>query len=169
MTNAEVAQVFGRIAVLLELDEANPFRVRAYRETARILEGLAEPVEALVEREKALESIRGIGKDIAGKIRDVVGTGSTELYDQMIKKYPLSLVALTELQGLGPKRVKILYERLQIRDAEGLAAAANEGKLRELAGFGEKTEQKILQSLAKASTWSGRLPLAGAWDVGHRA
>src|SRR5262245_12013378 len=117
MTNAEIARVFSRIASLLELDDANPFRIRAYREAARIIESQGEPVEAMAAREKALESIRGIGKDIAGKIRDVVATGSTPIYAEMLQKYPLTVVALTELQGLGPKRVKLLFEKLSIRDS----------------------------------------------------
>lgn len=168
MTNAEIARVFSRIASLLELDDANPFRIRAYREAARIIESQGEPVEAMAAREKALESIRGIGKDIAGKIRDVVATGSTSIYAEMLEKYPLTVVALTELQGLGPKRVKLLFEKLQIRDSAGLEAAARAGKLRDLPGFGEKIEQRVLQSIANASDWSGRILLAGAWDVAHR-
>src|SRR5689334_18462302 len=101
---------------MLELDEANPFRVRAYREAARIVEGHPESVARLAGEEGALESIAGIGKDLAQKIRDVAATGTTEIYRDLEKKYPPEVVGFTELQGLGPKRVKTLFQELHIRD-----------------------------------------------------
>jgi DNA polymerase (family 10) len=167
LSNADVARVFSRIAVMLELDEANPFRVRAYREAGRSLADLAEPLASLAADEGALEELPGIGKDLAQKIRDLLATGTTPAYEEMKQKYPLELVELTELQGLGPKRVKQLFESLGIRDRAGLEAAAKAGKLRELPGFGEKLETKVLQSLAIASQVSGRMLLGGAWPVAH--
>src|SRR5258706_13656819 len=105
MTNAEAARVFSRLATMLEIDGANPFRVRAYREGARVVEAQAEPVEGLATEEGALEALPGIGKDLAQKIRDLVTTGTTELYEEMKRKIPLEVVSFTELQRLGPKRV----------------------------------------------------------------
>ena len=165
MTNADVARVFARLATMLEIDGANPFRVRAYREGARVVESHGELVEALAGEEGALEALPGIGKDLAQKIRDVVKTGTTDLYEEMRKKIPVEVVALTELQGLGPKRVKTLFETLGVKDRAGLEAAARAGQLRELPGFGEKVEQNVLKALAAASQWVGRVPLAGAWAV----
>ncbi|MGH7740710.1 MAG: DNA polymerase/3'-5' exonuclease PolX, partial [Candidatus Eiseniibacteriota bacterium] len=97
----------------------------------------------------------------------LVSTGTTNDYEVMKKKYPLELVELTELQGLGPKRVKQLFETLGIRDRTGLEAAAKAGRLRDLPGFGEKLETKVLGSLAIASQVTGRVLLAGAWPVAH--
>ncbi len=167
LTNAEVARVFGQLATMLELDEANPFRVRAYREAARVVEALPEPIARLAGEEGALEELPGIGKDLAQKIRDILAKGSTELYDQLAKKYPLDLVRLTELQGLGAKRVRLLHDALGIHDRASLEAAAKAEKLRALPGFGEKLEQKILHSLAIAEQVSGRTLLSHAWEVAH--
>jgi DNA polymerase (family 10) len=152
---------------MLEIDGANPFRVRAYREASRVVDSATESVSAMAEEEGKLESLAGIGKDLAGKIRDLARTGHTELLDQMAKKIPLEVVGFTELQGLGPKRVKTVFETLGITTREQLGAAARDGKLRELPGFGEKVEQNVLKALGTAAQTSGRTPLAGAWVVAH--
>ena len=167
LTNADVARVLATLATMLEIDGANPFRTRAYKEAARVLDALPEPLARLAGEEGALEALPGIGKDLAQKIRDLLATGSTELYDTLLKKYPLELVHLTELQGLGAKRVRALFDGLHIRDRAGLEAAAKAGQLRELPGFGEKLEQKVLHSLSIAEQVSGRLLLANAWAVAH--
>lgn len=165
MTNAGVARVFHQMAVMLELEGANPFRIRAYREAARIVETMAEPLAAVAERDKGLEQIPGIGKDLAQKIRDLLVSGRTAAHDELREKYPDDLVALTDLQGLGARRVKMLVDSLGIRDRAGLEAAARAGKLRDLPGFGLKTEQKILQSIANVAQWSGRVMLSQAWAL----
>jgi DNA polymerase (family 10) len=167
MTNADAARILARIATMLEIQGANPFRVRAYREGARVVEAQGEPVAKLADEEGALEALPGIGKDLAGKIRDIIRTGTTQVYEEMKAKIPVEVVALTELQGLGPKRVKTLFEQLGIRDREQLAEAARAGRLRELPGFGEKVEQNVLKALGAAERWAGRLTLGGAWPVAH--
>jgi len=167
LANADVARALATLATMLEIDGANPFRVRAYQEAARVVDALPEPVARLAGEEGALEALPGIGKDLAQKIRDLLATGSTGLYDELLKKYPLELVRLTELQGLGAKRVRVLHDTLHIRDRGGLEAAARAGQLRELPGFGEKLEQKVLHSLSIAEQVSGRLLLANAWAVAH--
>jgi DNA polymerase (family 10) len=167
LANADVARALATLATMLEIDGANPFRVRAYQEAARVVDALPEPVARLAGEAGALEALPGIGKDLAQKIRDLLATGSTDLYDQMLEKYPLELVRLTELQGLGAKRVRVLHDTLHIRDRAGLEAAARAGQLRELPGFGEKLEQKVLHSLSIAEQVSGRLLLANAWAVAH--
>src|SRR2546426_12302071 len=126
MTNAEIAKIFDHIATMLEMDGGNPFRVRAYREAARVIEYLPEPAAQLALTEGRLQEIRGIGKDLEQKIRALVPTGRTELYDELTRKSPPSLMELTELPGLGPKRVKVLFEQLGIRSREDLAKAARE-------------------------------------------
>jgi DNA polymerase (family 10) len=167
MTNADVARIFSQMAIMLELDLANSFRVRAYREAARQVESLGEPLTAVFAREGGLEEIPGIGKDLAQKIRDIVATGTTQMYEDLKGKYPLEMVRLTELQGLGAKRVRQMFDRLGVRDRDTLEAAARAGKLRELPGFGEKMEAKILNSLAVSSQFTGRLLLSGAWAIAH--
>jgi DNA polymerase (family 10) len=166
-SNAEIAKVLAHLATMLEIEGANPFRVRAYREAGRVIEARPEPVAALSETEGALEELPGIGKDLAQKIRDVARTGTTAMYDELKARIPLEVVAFTELQGLGPKRVKTLFETLGIRDRAGLERAAKEGRLRELPGFGEKVEQNVLKALAVASQSAGRLLLHAAWATGH--
>ena len=167
MTNADAARILSRLGTMLEIDGANPFRVRAYREAARVIEAHLEPIAAMATQEGALEELPGIGKDMAQKIRDLVATGTTAMYEEMKAKVPVEVVALTELQGLGPKRVKTVFETLGIRDRDALEAAARAGKLRELPGFGEKVEQNVLKALASASQWAGRVTLGGAWPVAH--
>ncbi len=167
MTNADVARVLEHLAVMLELDGANVFRVRAYREGARVIGASGESVAALAAGAGELEKLPGIGKDLAQKIRDLVATGTTELYTDLQKKWPLAVVELTELHGLGPKRVKTLFETLHVRNRDQLEAAAKAGKLRDLPGFGEKVEQNVLKSLATAAQWSGRVLLAEAWPLAH--
>ncbi|TMQ48071.1 MAG: DNA polymerase III, partial [Candidatus Eisenbacteria bacterium] len=144
MTNAEVARVLANIAVMLEMEGGNPFRVRAYREASRVVLSQAEPVGTLAEEEGRLESLGGIGKDLAGKIRDLVKTGTTKVYDELKAKIPLEVVALTELQGLGPKRVGTLFQVLGVKNRADLEQAARAGRLRDLPGFGEKIEQNVL-------------------------
>ena len=167
LTNPDVGRVLATLATMLEIDGANVFRVRAYREAARVVDALPEPVAKLAGQEGALEALPGIGRDLAQKIRDILAGGTTGLYEELRKKYPLELVRLTELQGLGAKRVRALHDTLRIQDRPGLEAAAKAGRLRDLPGFGEKLEQKILHSLSVAGQVSGRLLLANAWAVAH--
>ena len=167
MTNAEIAKVLEHLGVMLELEGANVFRVRAYKEAARIVGASGETMAALAPTPGALEALKGIGKDLAQKIRDLVATGSTELYRDLQKKFPISVVELTELHGLGPKRVGTLFEVLGVRNREDLEKAARSGKLKDLPGFGEKVEQNVLKSLATASQWSGRMLLATVWPLAH--
>jgi DNA polymerase (family 10) len=167
MNNADIARTLARIGTMLEIDGANPFRVRAYKEGARVVENHGEAVAALVDTPGALEEIKGIGKGIAQNIRELVASGHTEVMDELLKQYPDEVVGFTELQGLGPKRVKTLFDTLHIKTREALEKAAKDGKLRDLPGFGEKVEQNVLKSLATASQWSGRMLLANAWPLAH--
>jgi DNA polymerase (family 10) len=166
-TNAEVGKALSNIATMLEMEGGNPFRVRAYREAARVILTQAEPVAALAQQEGKLEALAGIGKDLAGKIRDLVKTGTTKIYDELKAKIPLEVVSLTELQGLGPKRVGTLFQVLGVKNRADLETAARAGKLRDLPGFGEKIEQNVLRAIAGSSQWSGRMLLASAWPVAH--
>ncbi len=167
LSNADLARTLARIGTLLEIDGANPFRVRAYKEGARVVENHGESLAALAGEPGALEALPGIGKGIAQHIRDLVADGHTETLDELEKKYPGEIVGFTELQGLGPKRVKTLFDALGIRTRAALEKAAKAGELRDLPGFGEKVEQNVLKALATASQWSGRMLLASAWPLAH--
>lgn len=167
MTNAELARTLSRIGTLLEIDGANVFRVRAYKEGARVVENHGESLAALVGEPGALEALPGIGKGIAQNIRELVASGRTAILDELLAKYPAEVVGFTELQGLGPKRVRTLFDTLGITTRAALEEAAKGGKLAGLPGFGEKVEQNILKALATAQEWSGRMLLAHAWPLAH--
>jgi DNA polymerase (family 10) len=168
MTNAQIAKLLGQIATLLEMDGANPFRVRAYRDGSRVIETLPEPAAQLAQTEGRLQQVKGIGKDLEVRIRDLVTTGSTGVYDELTKKFPASLVELTEIPGLGPKRVKLLFDALGIRGRDDLTAAARAGRLREVHGLGETVEAKLLKYLEReVPAGPSRLLLHGAWQVAH--
>src|SRR5262245_6161285 len=162
MTNDDIAKVFSRLATMLEIDGANPFRVRAYREASRLLGELTEPAAQLDL--PALKGLPGIGGDLAAKIRDVIDTGTTAMFEEMKKKVPLEVVALTELQGMGPKRVKTLLER-GIGNRDQLEQAARGGLLKGLPGFGETLEKKIIKAIESAVRVGDRPLLSEAWPV----
>jgi DNA polymerase (family 10) len=163
--NAEIAARFEQLADLLELDGANPFRVRAYRNAARLIRGHSRSLAELLEEGADLAELPGIGADLAGKIAVLVRTGRLPLLEKMAKKVPAPLVAMTRIEGLGPKRAQALYKALRIRSLEDLARAARSGRIRELPGFGARTEQLIATRAARAATAEHRLRLADAEQV----
>jgi len=146
--NDEIARVFEEMADLLEIEEANPFRVRAYRNAARSVSTLGTELSELVARGEDLTRLPAIGKDLAAKIREMVESGHVAALDKLHHEVPASLEALLQIPGLGPKRVKALYHELGITTLAQLQRAATEGRLRALPGFGAKTEQGILDNLA---------------------
>ena len=166
-SNAELARTLSRIGTLLEIDGANVFRVRAYKEGARVVENHGESLAGLVDPPGALEALPGIGKGIALNIRELVATGQTAILDELLAKYPAEVVGFTELQGLGPKRVRTLFDTLGITTRAALEEAAKAGKLAGLPGFGEKVEQNVIKALATAQAWGGRMLLADAWPLAH--
>ncbi len=163
--NAEIAEIFDRMATLLEIQGANPFRVRAYRNAARTVGDLPRNVGDMLEEEEDLSKLPGIGKDLAGKIAEIVGTGHLTALEEVEREVPAGLIDLTLLPGLGPKRVKALYEKLGIRDLAGLERAARKHRLRELAGFGAKTEQRILEALSRHARRERRIKLADVEEL----
>lgn len=152
--NAEIARIFREYADLLELEEANPFRVRAYRTAARTIEELTEPVQELAaEGADRLEELPGIGPDLAAKIVEIAETGTFEGRAQAARALPAGLTALLRIRGLGPKRARALHRALGISSLEALERAARSGHLRTVPGFGATTERKILEELgARAAT-----------------
>jgi DNA polymerase (family 10) len=158
--NADIAMVFDEIADLLELEEANPFRVRAYRNAARVVGDLGRDIAGLVQAGADLTELPGIGEDLAGKIAEVATTGSCALLKDLRRRTPRALARLLTVPGLGPKRVRVLHRALGIRTIDQLARAARAGRIQALPGFGAKTEQNILRALAAQSGDAGRISLA---------
>ena len=148
MHNADVATAFEEMADLLEIEGANPFRVRAYRFAARTLRDLPVEVGEMVAKGEDLTSLPGIGDDLAGKIKEILATGTAAAIEAQRKRVPATLTELLRIPGLGPKRVKTLAHELRVRSLSELQTAAQAGRVRTLAGFGEKTEQHILDALA---------------------
>src|SRR5665811_645363 len=147
--NAEIAAMFDQAAELLEIGGENQFRVRAYRRAAREIEGLPQAVASLLKSGGDLSELPGIGKDLAGKIADIVKTGHFALLEQLKKQLPGQLGDMTALPGLGPKRVKLLYDKLKVRTLDDLRRAIKRGRLRELRGFGPTIEKKLAGALEK--------------------
>ena len=150
--NAEIAAMFDQTAELLEIKGENQFRVRAYRRAARTVEGLPQSVRGLLSAGKDLSELPGIGKDLAGKIADIVKTGRFALLDSLKKQLPGQLGEIAALPGLGPKRVKLLYDKLKVHTLDDLRRAIRSGRLRELPGFGPTSEQKLAAALKKPTT-----------------
>jgi DNA polymerase (family X) len=158
--NAEIAQALDDLADLLELDEANPFRVRAYRNAARVVRGLASEISAMLAKGSDLSELSGIGEDLAGKIATIAKTGHLPLLDELRRKAPPLASELLKLPGLGPKRVKTLCHELDIHTMEQLHRAVLDGRVRELPGFGKTTETKLRQALEAHAAAPSRLKLA---------
>jgi DNA polymerase (family X) len=160
--NVEIAEAFNRLADLLEIEGANPFRVRAYRNAARTLQDLPRSAAAMLAAGKDLSELPGIGKDLAGKIAELIGTGHLTLLDEVARRTPKTLADLAAIPGLGPKRVKALYQNLKIETPADLLAAVESGGVRALPGFGAKTEQKILSELRRTGATEQRMRLFDA-------
>ena len=147
--NAEVARLLREIADLLDLQLANPFRIRAYRTAARTVEELPQPVLELPdEGPERVEEQPGIGSDLAGKIRELASTGSSALLRKLRRKVPAGLPDLMRLRGLGPKRARLLQRKLRVSSLAGLERALRAGKVRTLPGFGELSEAKLIGELS---------------------
>ena len=163
--NQEIARLFNRYAILLEIDRANAFRVRAYRNAARTIENLPRSVPELLAAGKDLSELPGIGKDLAHKLADIVESGKFAELSGIEKRIPGALADLADVPGLGPKRVKLLYDALKIKSMADLAAAARRGKLHRLEGFGPKLEQTILKATEAHVSGAARIGLLGAEQI----
>jgi len=166
MTNNHIADVFDQMADLLEFQNANPFRVRAYRNAARVIRDFPERLVDLIhDPRRKLTDIEGIGNDLAEKIQTLVKTGSIPQLQQLLQEVPETVLALLRIPGLGPKKAAVLHRELGIQNLEQLQVACQEGRVRELKGFGAKTEQTILKGIALATTATQRVYWATADQV----
>lgn len=158
--NEDIAVIFEEIADLLEIEEANPFRVRAYRTAARTIRGLSKELGDMVAHGEDLTELPAIGDDLAAKIGEILKTGTTAALKKLHKEIPAGLEELLKIPGLGPKRVKTLFTELDIKTLKQLEKAARSGRLQELPGFGAKTEGRILEAIDAHRTQEKRFSYA---------
>jgi DNA polymerase (family 10) len=161
--NAEIAAMFDQAAELLEIKGDNPFRTRAYRRAARVVEGLPKSVSTLLKGGEDLSELPGIGKDLADKIAEIAATGKFKLLESLKRELPGQLGEIAALPGLGPKRVKLLYDKLHVSSLEDLRRVLRQGRLGEIKGFGPVIEQKLRAALQKpVAEKRFKLPIAEA-------
>ncbi|MDX1616820.1 MAG: DNA polymerase/3'-5' exonuclease PolX [Candidatus Promineifilaceae bacterium] len=167
MNNREIAQTFATIADLLAIRGDSVHRVLAYRRAAENVTELGRDLDA-IRQEGKLQDIPGIGATLAAKIAEMLDSGRLEFYETLTAEIPGTLVELLRVEGLGPKRVKQLYDELGIESLEELSAAAQAGRLRELSGLGKKSEAKILAGIATLDRHGDERMLLGvAWPIAH--
>ncbi|MDT7898347.1 MAG: DNA polymerase/3'-5' exonuclease PolX [Armatimonadota bacterium] len=167
MRNEEVVAMLEETADLMEIAGENPFKARAYRRAADAIAALKEPIEELVKA-KRLNQIEGVGESIARDIAEFLQKGTTTRLEQLRQKYPPQLRKLLEIQGVGPRTVAMLYERLGITSVDELEAAAKAGKLTKLPGMGEQKVRNILEGIQLWRQQQGRVPLHIALAIAER-
>lgn len=153
-----MAGILEKIALLLELKRENPFKVRAYRQGAEVVLAMEEDVVELAKNDD-LKGIKGIGEALRDKLGEMAKTGKLEFYEKLKEEFPPTIFDLFEVQGLGPKKIKALYDELGVVSLEKLKAACLEGRVATLAGFGEKTQAKILDGINANETFADRFLL----------
>jgi DNA polymerase (family 10) len=150
--NNDIAEIFSEVADLLDLSRGDQFRIRAYRNAAQTVSSLSRSAADMVKHKEDLSQLPGIGKDLAGKIKEIVETGSLTRLKELESQVPAELITLMKISDLGPRRVLALHNKLGISTRQELQKAAKGGRIREVPGFGEKTERKILASLERQSS-----------------
>ncbi|CAN5805811.1 DNA polymerase/3'-5' exonuclease PolX [soil metagenome] len=163
MNNLAIARVLAEIGDLLEIKAENPFKIRAYRNAADTIAHLGTPVAEMTPDDR--RGIPGIGKDLAGKIAELVESGTVRYHQELLQEFPPTVLDLLHLQGVGPKTVALLYHGLGIRTLEDLEQAARDGRIRALKGMGAKKETLILKALDERQRFTGRRLMAEAYDA----
>ena len=165
MQNGDVVKIFDELADILEIQNANPFRVRAYRNAARTLGDLPESLAAIVaDPDRKLEDLPGIGNDLAFKIKTIIETGSLPQLEELRQQIPAGVVQMVRIPGLGPKKAAALFKELSISNLESLKAAVESGAVAKLKGFGEKTANSILEGLQNIEQAGSRVYFAEAQE-----
>ena len=157
MKNFQLAKIFSEMAFLLEMKDVQ-FKPKAYQKAAQTIAVLATDIEKIYQ-ENQLEQIPGVGKGIAKKIEEFIKTGKIKAHEKLKKECPVDLENLTAVEGLGPKMIRVLYKKLGIKNLDDLEKKARAEKIRNLEGFGEKTEQNILKGIEFAKKSKGRFLL----------
>jgi DNA polymerase (family 10) len=163
LDNAAIARILGEIADLLEIENENPFKIRAYRNVADIARH--HPHELATLDERGLKEIPGIGKDLAAKIREIADRGDCEYHRELLAEFPASTLELMHLQGVGPKTVALLYRELGVRTLDELERAALDGRIRAMRGMGPKKEALILTAIEERKRHAGRHLLSDAHRI----
>lgn len=166
--NREIADLFEELADLLEIEGANPFRVRAYRNAAGTIRGHPQEMTELIAAGARLALLPGIGKDLEGKIRTIASTGKLPLLEEVAARTPRALSRLMRIEGLGPKRVRTLHQRLAIESPEDLKRAIRSGAVRQIPGFGSRLERQIAASIDTLAIRETRTILAVAEQTARR-
>ena len=162
MDNKQIARILRETAQLLEIDGAIIGRYRSYEKAAELIDGLPESIEQLVTQPEKLEELPGIGERMVEHLQEIVKTGDYALRKKLLKKYPATILELLQLQSLGPKKVAFLWSNFKAGTVAGVEKIAKEGKLRDLPGFGEKSEQNILKAIEVFKKSSGRFHIDAA-------
>jgi DNA polymerase (family 10) len=165
LDNKGIANIFYETAELMKVAGEDSFRIRSYERAAEAIESHDQQLANIYEDEKALMAIPGIGKSMAGHIREILTTGKLSSHEELLKKYHPSMLQLFKIQGLGPKTIALIWDSFQICDPEGVAKLAHEGKLRALPRLSEKSEQKILKAIDSYRQMTGRFNLDVADEV----
>ena len=168
MDNVQIARLLNETAALLEIDAADPFRIRSYRRAAEAVEQQTTQLAALVAEPKQLLAIPGIGKGMAANICELVGTGTMPIRAELLTKYKPTMLELLRLPGMGPKTVALVWSALGVCDIDALEAAAREGKLAELPRMGEKFAAKLLKGIEDYRRNSGRFRIDRASEEAER-
>src|SRR3989344_1572670 len=165
MKNQEVAEILYKIADLLELLEENRFKFLAYRKVAQNIEGNSQDIEDIYNKNgiKGLRELPGIGEAIGEKIEEILKTGKLKYLEDLKKKIPIDVDALMNIEGLGPKRIGVLYKTLKIKSIKDLEVAAKKGKIRGISGFGTKVEENIIKGIEFAKVAKQRFVLGYEW------
>ena len=155
MDKKDIIEVLERIGTMMEIKGENPFKIRAYSAGARTLQTMEEDLGEVIE-EGRLGDIPGIGKALTEKIETLYATGELEFYDKLVASVPSGLMDLLDIPGLGGKKIKVLHEQLNVDSIESLTEVCQAGKVAELKGFGEKTQEKILSGIKNREAYAAR-------------
>jgi len=167
MTRSDIVRILRETAVLLELQGEGPFRIRAYENAARTFEGLAEEPQDLLEQ-GTLGELPGIGPGLVQAVAEIVHTGRLTQHDELRSRYPPGLLELFRVGGLGPKRIRTLFETLAIDSPAALERACRAGRVAELPGFGARSQERILEGLTRLGSYRERHLLSDAWAAADR-
>jgi DNA polymerase (family 10) len=158
--NSDIAEILDRIADYLEVEGDNPFKIRAYRNASRTISGLGPELKEMVAAGEELTELPGIGKELAAKILEILSTGTAQALEKLKQNVPAGVIEMLKIPGLGPKRVSVLYHKLNIESLAVLKEAAEAGRIQALPGFGAKTEQHIREAVEALSQRPARVSIA---------
>jgi DNA polymerase (family 10) len=158
--NTDIAGIFDEIADFLEIEGENPFRIRAYRNAAHTISSLGSELKDMAAAGEDLTQLPGIGKELAAKIHEILETGTVKALIKLQQRIPQTVIEMLKLPNLGPKRVRVLYRDLKIKNLKQLSLAARKGRIRALEGFGEKTETAIAEAIEARAQKEKRYKIA---------